>query len=126
MPRTRRTGLGGGLATRYGTAPRRQHIEVIARMRRRHECPQCQRTAARRLSVGLWECRRCGFQFAGGAYTPSTKTGDVARRSATGLTHSTSPEESLPIKTASAGPKPEPKKRRRKAKADDTIKEESQ
>ncbi|MEM2942524.1 MAG: hypothetical protein QXT81_03785 [Candidatus Bathyarchaeia archaeon] len=124
MPRTRKAGLGGGLSTRYGTAPRRQHIEILARMRRWHECPQCQKTAAKRLSVGLWECRRCGFQFAGGAYSPSTKTGDAARRSATGLTRTTSAEVSLPVKTVEA--EPEPKRRRRRAKAEDTVKEDSQ
>ena len=36
-------------------------------------------------SVGVWKCRKCNFTFAGGAYTPATKLGIVARRAAKGL-----------------------------------------
>jgi hypothetical protein len=34
--------------------------------------------------VGVWRCRKCEFTFAGGAYTPTTKLGVVARRAAKG------------------------------------------
>jgi hypothetical protein len=34
--------------------------------------------------VGVWKCGKCEFTFAGGAYTPSTKLGAVARRAAKG------------------------------------------
>ncbi len=37
-----------------------------------------------RESVGVWKCSKCDFTFAGGAYTPSTKLGVVARRAAKG------------------------------------------
>jgi ribosomal protein L37AE/L43A len=36
------------------------------------------------VSVGVWGCRKCGFTFTGGAYTPTTKLGIVARRVAKG------------------------------------------
>ena len=38
-----------------------------------------------RESVGVWKCRKCSYTFAGGAYTPATKLGVVARRAAKGL-----------------------------------------
>jgi ribosomal protein L37AE/L43A len=38
-----------------------------------------------RESVGVWKCDKCSYTFAGGAYTPSTKLGVVARRAAKGL-----------------------------------------
>jgi large subunit ribosomal protein L37Ae len=38
-----------------------------------------------RESVGVWKCGKCNFTFAGGAYTPATKLGAVARRAAKGL-----------------------------------------
>jgi hypothetical protein len=36
------------------------------------------------MSVGIWLCGRCGLKFAGGAYVPATKLGEVARRAARG------------------------------------------
>jgi len=32
------------------------------------------------MSVGIWLCRSCGFKFAGGAYSPRTKLGEIAER----------------------------------------------
>jgi len=40
----------------------------------------------KRISVGVWKCRKCGFTFTGGAYTPTTKLGIVAKRVAKGAT----------------------------------------
>jgi ribosomal protein L37AE/L43A len=34
--------------------------------------------------VGVWKCRKCEFTFTGGAYTPVTKLGIVAKRIAKG------------------------------------------
>jgi hypothetical protein len=34
------------------------------------------------MSIGIWLCGRCGFKFAGGAYAPITKLGQVAERAA--------------------------------------------
>jgi len=38
----------------------------------------------KRVSVGIWKCKKCGYTFAGGAYTPTTKLGIVANRIAKG------------------------------------------
>lgn len=97
----RKTRLGGGLSTRYGTAPRRRHIDILVRLRKKHECPKCKVRAARRLSVGLWQCRRCGNQFTGGAYFPFTKVGEIAKRAAASATSMISPSESMEEETTS-------------------------
>ena len=54
----------------------------MTEMKAPHECPQCHITTVKRLSVGVWLCGTCGFKFAGGAYSPTTKLGEVAERAA--------------------------------------------
>jgi ribosomal protein L37AE/L43A len=56
----------------------------MAGMKVRHKCPSCGFTRVKRKSVGVWLCKKCGFTFTGGAYTPTTKLGAVAKRSAHG------------------------------------------
>jgi large subunit ribosomal protein L37Ae len=53
-------------------------------MKKPHRCPQCGFPRVKRASIGVWKCRKCGFTFTGGAYTPTTKLGIVARRVAKG------------------------------------------
>jgi large subunit ribosomal protein L37Ae len=38
----------------------------------------------KRQSVGVWKCGKCQYTFTGGAYTPTTKLGVVAKRAAKG------------------------------------------
>jgi large subunit ribosomal protein L37Ae len=80
--KVKKVGPAGSFGPRYGTVARRRYAEVVAGMRLPHECPRCHVRAVRRLSVGLWGCRKCGVKFAGGAYLPSTKLGEVSKRAA--------------------------------------------
>jgi large subunit ribosomal protein L37Ae len=123
----RKTRLGGGLSTRYGTAPRRRHIDILVRLRKKHECPKCKVRAARRLSVGLWQCRRCGNQFTGGAYSPFTKVGEIAKRAAASATSMISPSESMEEETTSISEaeSEQPKKKRNQKKTGNSEKEEA-
>lgn len=84
MTRTKKVGPAGSFAARYGTVARKRYADIISQLRIRHECPQCQLRAVRRISVGIWFCGHCGLKFAGGAYVPVTKLGEVARRAARG------------------------------------------
>ena len=80
MGRTYKVGPSGSFGARYGTVARKRYSNIITLMRAAHECPQCHVGAVKRLSVGIWLCGRCGFKFAGGAYAPITKLGQVAER----------------------------------------------
>lgn len=80
--RTKRVGPTRGLGARYGSSVRKRYVRVLSEMRKAHVCPQCGSESVRRESVGLWKCKKCDLTFTGGAYTPVTKLGVVAKRAA--------------------------------------------
>jgi large subunit ribosomal protein L37Ae len=80
MGRTYKVGPSGSFGPRYGTVARKRYSTLITGLRTPHECPQCHVIAVKRMSVGVWLCRSCGFKFAGGAYIPKTKLGEIAER----------------------------------------------
>lgn len=84
MGRTKKVGPTRGLGPRYGVTVRKRYGKVITGLRGSHVCPQCGFSRVRRVSVGVWGCRKCGYKFAGGAYVPVTKLGVVSRRVAKG------------------------------------------
>jgi large subunit ribosomal protein L37Ae len=84
LGRTKKVGPTRGLGPRYGATVRKRYIKVVTEMKKPHTCPHCGFPRVKRVSVGVWKCRKCGFTFAGGAYTPTTKLGVVARRVAKG------------------------------------------
>jgi len=82
--RTKKVGPTRGLGPRYGATVRKRYSKVVKGMKKPHKCPQCGLQRVKRVSVGVWKCRKCGFTFTGGAYTPTTKLGVVAKRVAKG------------------------------------------
>jgi len=85
VPKTKKVGPTRGLGTRYGATVRKRYVKVVTELKKPHRCPNCGFVRVHRESVGVWKCRKCNFTFAGGAYTPATKLGVVARRAAKGL-----------------------------------------
>ncbi len=81
----KKIGLAGGFSARYGTVGRRQYVDIVTGLRAKHECPRCMFRTVKRWSVGVWHCRKCGYKFAGGAYMPRTKLGEIAARATSGL-----------------------------------------
>jgi large subunit ribosomal protein L37Ae len=84
LPKTKKVGPTRGLGPRYGSTVRKRYIKVITELKKPHRCPQCGFVRVKRVSVGVWSCGKCGFTFAGGAYTPNTKLGAIAKRAAKG------------------------------------------
>jgi len=85
VPKTKKVGPTRGLGPRYGATVRKRYIKVITELKKPHKCPNCGFVRVKRESVGIWKCTKCSFTFAGGAYTPVTKLGVVAKRAAKGL-----------------------------------------
>jgi len=84
LGRTKKVGPTRGLGPRYGSAVRKRYAKVIVELRKAHRCPQCGFMKVKRESVGVWKCKKCDYTFTGGAYTPTTKLGVIAKRAAKG------------------------------------------
>ncbi len=78
----KKVGPTRGLGVRYGATVRKRYVKVITELKKPHRCPQCGFVKVHRLSVGVWQCGKCSYTYAGGAYTPVTKLGVIAKRSA--------------------------------------------
>jgi large subunit ribosomal protein L37Ae len=85
LPKTKKVGPTRGLGVRYGATVRKRYVRVITELKKPHRCPNCGFVRVHRVSVGVWQCGKCNYTYAGGAYTPSTKIGVVARRAAKGM-----------------------------------------
>ncbi|HVQ00012.1 MAG TPA: 50S ribosomal protein L37Ae [Candidatus Thermoplasmatota archaeon] len=83
--RTKKVGSSGRYAERYGVKSRTMIREVESQQKMRHACPRCGQKAVQRTSTSIWECKKCGMIFAGGAYIPTTPAGSVAERILKGL-----------------------------------------
>ena len=70
MARKKVANLAGGFKARYGSTLRKKEMEVVRASKATYDCPRCERNAVRRVAVGIWECRYCGYKFAGQAYAP--------------------------------------------------------
>lgn len=71
--KSRKVGSSGRYGPRYGVRVRRRIAAIEERQKKDHACPECGAEKVRRTDTGIWECRRCGHTFAGGAYVPETK-----------------------------------------------------
>jgi large subunit ribosomal protein L37Ae len=85
VPKTKKVGPTRGLGVRYGSTVRKRYMKVMVELKKPHKCPNCGFVRVHRESVGVWKCKKCNFTFTGGAYTPTTKLGVVAKRAAKGL-----------------------------------------
>ncbi|MFQ5887300.1 MAG: 50S ribosomal protein L37ae [Candidatus Hydrothermarchaeales archaeon] len=70
--RTKKVGPAGKFRTNYGMSLRKKYAGVDRKMRIPHKCPNCEKMAVKRKAAGIWECRKCGAKFSGGAYLPKT------------------------------------------------------
>lgn len=74
-------GLASRFGARYGRTVRKRLAEIEVDLRKKHTCQSCGNRSVKRVSVGVWKCAKCGFTFAGGAYSPTSKVGQEAKRS---------------------------------------------
>jgi large subunit ribosomal protein L37Ae len=76
-----RVGSAGRFGVRYGRVARRRVANIEAATNEKHVCPECGEEKVARIGTGVWQCGKCDYQFAGGAYQPETPAGSTVSRS---------------------------------------------
>lgn len=75
-----KVGSSGRFGPRYGGVLRRQVAAIEKIQKAAHPCQRCGALKLYREHSGIWACQKCGYTFAGGAYTPSTGAGQGATK----------------------------------------------
>jgi len=65
---TKKVSSAGRFGVRYGKRIREAVISVEKKSKKKQKCPFCQRLSAKRVSKGIWHCKKCDKRFTGGAY----------------------------------------------------------
>ena len=65
--RTKKVKSSGRFGPRYGVRVRKKIAEIESIQRKKQSCIFCD-GIIKRLSKGIWECKKCGKKFAGHAY----------------------------------------------------------
>ena len=76
--RTKKVKSTGRFGVRYGARLRKRVREVESTSKTQHRCPKCPMFKVRKVSVGIWNCRKCNHTFTGGAWQPLTNSGKRA------------------------------------------------
>ena len=83
MSHTKKVGTSGRFGPRYGALGRRQVANIEKVQKAAHTCLKCGQPSVYRMETAIWSCKKCGYTFAGGAYTPQTGAGQGADKALT-------------------------------------------
>ena len=65
--RTKKVKAAGRFGVRYGTRVRKKITEIESIQRKKQNCIFCN-GIVKRLSKGIWHCKKCNKKFAGHTY----------------------------------------------------------
>jgi len=65
---TKKLGPVARFGPRYGKRLKAKMLSVEVLQRQKQLCPYCNRKVVRRVSAGIWYCKKCGSKFTGSAY----------------------------------------------------------
>ncbi len=124
--RTVKVGITGKYGTRYGAKLRKQVKAIEILQRTKYICPFCGKNSIRRSAVGIWRCRACRRNIAGGAWEFSTIAAQTARTTINRLKKDISDSKKLLEEEEKADVEEKKKtgnKKEKPAKKDETKKE---
>ncbi|MBI2522996.1 50S ribosomal protein L37ae [Candidatus Woesearchaeota archaeon] len=71
MERIEKLGTAKRFGARYGSKPKHKFAKIEKEQRKKHKCPYCNAIKVKRVSAGIWNCKRCNAKFTGKAYSVS-------------------------------------------------------
>jgi len=77
--RTKKVGIVGKYATRYGASLRKQIKKIEITQHAKYTCSFCGKDSVKRQAVGIWSCGRCRKTVAGGAWVMNTTAAATVR-----------------------------------------------
>jgi large subunit ribosomal protein L37Ae len=83
MSSTKKVKTAGRFGSRYGIGVRKRWLKVSQKQAEAFECPSCGYARVKREAAGIFDCRKCGSRFSGGAYYPQTLTGRIVSKMVT-------------------------------------------
>ncbi|RME55108.1 50S ribosomal protein L37ae [Candidatus Woesearchaeota archaeon] len=66
--KTKKVGSTGRFGPRYGRKVKAKILAVEKVQKQNHKCPYCHRLSVKRVSAGIWHCKKCDAKFTGKAY----------------------------------------------------------
>ena len=58
----------GRFGARYGKKVRAKLVKVEEKQRIKQKCPFCGKFGVKRISKGIWDCKKCNKKFASNTY----------------------------------------------------------
>ena len=83
MKKTKKVKSSGRFGSRYGVGIRKRITKVEERQNKVATCPFCKFKRIQRKAAGLFECKKCGATFTGGAYESETLIGKTIKKMVT-------------------------------------------
>lgn len=65
---------------RYGLGVKSRVLDIEQKQKQKFNCPQCGFLKVKRKARGIFECKKCGARFTGGAFIPETLTGGIIKK----------------------------------------------
>lgn len=69
MPtKSKKTKSTGRFGPRYGKKIKDRIVKIEQKQKTKQKCPFCGKPGVKRLSKGIWQCKKCNKKFASNVY----------------------------------------------------------
>ena len=66
--KSKKSKSAGRFGSRYGKRVRTKLVKVESKQRVKQTCPFCEKKGVKRVSKGIWKCKKCDKKFASNTY----------------------------------------------------------